>query len=182
MPPQKRKAELKEEKFEAVEPVAKAHAPPLPRVTRSAARRAAEGSSFDAEPAKNKKAETAKKKGQAKEKEKVVFEESSFDAVPASAKKKKGEAKEKVVPEESAVSQDEDNVDNGTKKKTIVIEHCKQCNAFKTRALQVKQGLEDGVAGITVLVNPDKEMKRPFKPMKDLDMAKVIEDIVDKIK
>jgi hypothetical protein len=32
----------------------------------------------------------------------------------------------------------------------------KQCNSFKTRAIQVKEGLEKSVAGITVLVNPDK--------------------------
>lgn len=90
----------------------------------------------------------------------------------------------------------------GVSSKTIVIEHCKQCNSFKTRAMQVKTGLENGVADIQVLVNPAKprrgcfeirveggekfisllEMKRPFAPMKALDMVKVIEDIVDKIK
>ena len=32
----------------------------------------------------------------------------------------------------------------------------KQCNSFKTRANQVKEGLEKGVSGITVLLNPDK--------------------------
>lgn len=32
----------------------------------------------------------------------------------------------------------------------------KQCNSFKTRAIQVKEGLEKRVAGINVLVNPDK--------------------------
>ncbi|XAR69628.1 hypothetical protein NMG60_11001304 [Bertholletia excelsa] len=90
----------------------------------------------------------------------------------------------------------------GAKTKTIVIEHCKQCNSFKTRAILVKDGLEKGVSGITVLVNPEKprrgcfevreeggqkfisllDMKRPFKPMKELDMDKVISDIVNKIK
>ncbi|KAG2691672.1 hypothetical protein I3843_08G019100 [Carya illinoinensis] len=88
------------------------------------------------------------------------------------------------------------------KTKTIVIEHCKQCNSFKTRAIQVKEGLEKGVFGITVVVNPDKprrgcfeireeggetfisllDMKRPFAPMKALNMGKVISDITDKIK
>lgn len=87
-------------------------------------------------------------------------------------------------------------------KKTIVIEHCKQCNSFKTRANQVKGGLEKGVPGITVLINPDKPrrgcfeireeggetfisllgMKRPFKPMKDLNMEEVIGNIIEKIK
>ncbi|BBG95407.1 selenium-binding protein [Prunus dulcis] len=69
----------------------------------------------------------------------------------------------------------------------------KQCNSFKTRANQVKGGLEKGVPGITVLINPDKPrrgcfeireeggetfisllgMKRPFKPMKDLNMEEI---------
>ncbi|KAF7133276.1 hypothetical protein RHSIM_Rhsim09G0030000 [Rhododendron simsii] len=76
------------------------------------------------------------------------------------------------------------------KTKTVVIEHCcidifpffsKQCNSFKTRAVQVKNGLENGLPGITVLVNPEKDLKRPFKPMKDLDMDDVIADIIGKI-
>ncbi|KAK6137624.1 hypothetical protein DH2020_028650 [Rehmannia glutinosa] len=85
--------------------------------------------------------------------------------------------------------------------KTIIIEHCKQCNQFKTRAIKVKNGLEKGVLGVNVLVNPEKprrgcfeireegggifvsllDMKRPFTPMKDLDMDKVISDIVEKL-
>ncbi|KAL7001858.1 hypothetical protein U1Q18_003008 [Sarracenia purpurea var. burkii] len=90
---------------------------------------------------------------------------------------------------------------DGSMTKTIVIEHCKQCNSFKARAIQVKNGLENGISGIIVLVNPEKprrgcfeireeggetlisllDMKRPFKPMKELDMDKVISDIVDKL-
>ncbi|CAA0820515.1 selenium binding [Striga hermonthica] len=86
--------------------------------------------------------------------------------------------------------------------KTIIIEHCKQCNSFKTRAIQVKVELEKEVSGVKVVVNPEKprrgcfeirekggdifvsllDMKRPFKPMKDLDMGKVISDIVEKIR
>ncbi|PQM38362.1 sodium/potassium/calcium exchanger 1 [Prunus yedoensis var. nudiflora] len=78
----------------------------------------------------------------------------------------------------------------------------KQCNSFKTRANQVKGGLEIGVPGITVLINPDKPrrgcfeireeggetfisllgLKRPFKPMKDLNMEEVIGNIIEKIK
>ncbi|KAI4316234.1 hypothetical protein L6164_024233 [Bauhinia variegata] len=91
-------------------------------------------------------------------------------------------------------------VDNATKK-TIVIEHCKQCNSFKKRADMVKERLVKEVSGIMVVVNPDKprrgcfeireeggqtfisllDMKRPFKPMKNLDMDKVIADIIEKI-
>ncbi|KAE9450543.1 hypothetical protein C3L33_17555, partial [Rhododendron williamsianum] len=46
----------------------------------------------------------------------------------------------------------------------------------------VKNGLENGLPGITVLVNPEKDLKRPFKPMKELDMDDVIADIIGKIK
>ncbi|XP_028084909.1 uncharacterized protein LOC114286023 [Camellia sinensis] len=80
--------------------------------------------------------------------------------------------------------------------------YSKQCNSFKTRAIQVKNGLESGLSGVNVLVNPEKprrgcfeireeggekfisllDMKRPFTPMKALDMDKVISDIIDKIK
>ncbi|KAI3453687.1 hypothetical protein Pfo_010350 [Paulownia fortunei] len=86
--------------------------------------------------------------------------------------------------------------------KTVIIEHCKQCDSFKTRAIQVKNGLEKGVAGVNVVVNPEKprkgcfeireeggeiflsllDMETPFAPLKALDMEKVISDIVERIK
>ncbi|CAF2147647.1 BnaA01g05890D [Brassica napus] len=111
------------------------------------------------------------------------------------AKKAKREEKDEEKEEEAA------EVEDPTKPK-IVIEHCKQCNAFKTRAIQVKEGLEGAVPGVTVTLNPEKprrgcfeirkeggetfisllEMKRPFAPMKALDMEEVIEDIIKKIK
>ncbi|KAK1408618.1 hypothetical protein QVD17_40547 [Tagetes erecta] len=85
--------------------------------------------------------------------------------------------------------------------KTIVIEHCKQCNQFKVRAVKVKLGLENALSGITVLVNPEKprrgcfevreeggkkfvsllDMKRPFAPMKALDMDALLSDIIEQI-
>ncbi|CAL9163785.1 unnamed protein product [Musa hybrid cultivar] len=85
--------------------------------------------------------------------------------------------------------------------KTIIIEACKQCTSFKTRAVKVKEGLESAVPGIVVAVNPDKprrgcfeireengqvfvsllNMPRPFTPMKKLDMDAVVEDIIKKI-
>ncbi|KAJ0251809.1 Uncharacterized protein HA466_0127160 [Hirschfeldia incana] len=115
------------------------------------------------------------------------------------AKKAKKEVEvEKDEEEEEAAAAE---VEDSTKPK-IVIEHCKQCNAFKTRAIQVKEGLEGAVPGVTVTLNPEKprrgcfeireeggetfisllEMKRPFAPMKALDMEEVIEDIIKKIK
>ncbi|KAG6649466.1 hypothetical protein CIPAW_07G214300 [Carya illinoinensis] len=110
---------------------------------------------------------------------------------------KKKKAKKVVNKEEQG-----NEISKAAKTKTIVIEHCKQCNSFKTRAIRVKEGLEKGVSGITVLVNPNKprkgcfeiredggetfisllDMKRPFAPMKALEMDKVISDIIDKIK
>lgn len=137
---------------------------------------------------------------------------SSADSVRDSPKlekvgKKKAEKKAKVESEENRVQENGEKEEaleavDGETKKTVIIEHCKQCNSFKTRAIQVKEGLEKGVSGIKVQVNPEKprrgcfeiredggeifisllEMKRPFKPMKDLDMNQVIKDIIDKIK
>ncbi|XP_021912667.1 selenoprotein H-like [Carica papaya] len=89
-----------------------------------------------------------------------------------------------------------------SKNKTIVVEHCTQCRSFKTRALDVKGGLEKGVPEINVILNPEKprrgcfeireeggktfisllNMKRPFEPMKKLDMEKVVSDIIKEIK
>ncbi|CAH2077375.1 unnamed protein product [Thlaspi arvense] len=147
--------------------------------------------------------------------------------------KKEQEASEEVEKEDEE-EEAEAEVEDPTKPK-IVIEHCKQCNAFKTRAIQVKEGLEGAVPGVTVTLNPEKEpslslnlsfdllqqprrgcfeireeggktfisllghvicsltirkyteaifmeMKRPFAPMKALDMEEVIEDIIKKIK
>ncbi|XP_065850104.1 uncharacterized protein [Euphorbia lathyris] len=125
---------------------------------------------------------------------------------PELAPKKKGKAnpkKEKVKEEpEKKDEEAETKIEEDGSRKTIVIEHCKQCNSFKTRAVQVKTGLENAVPGVSVLLNPKKprrgcfeireedgetfislqNLKRPFKDMKDLDMEKVISDIIDKIK
>ncbi|POO03812.1 hypothetical protein TorRG33x02_001160 [Trema orientale] len=320
MAPRKRKAEEQGVKVvEAGEPPKKYAI--TPRVTRSAARRAAEA---EAVPEKKPKAEPQRKKNRGKGKQKVVAEEEEEESTDsesgneerAKAKgarrnkaKAKAKGKQKVVAEEEEEEKNSDSENgNGDKAKaaqrknknkgkgkqkvvaeddeeagadsenekasdkTIVIEHCTQCTSFKKRAEQVKRGLEDGVSGISVLVNPNKprrgcfeirdeggdgekfisllfsactnlfvldssglldlfaginvysyfiwfywihvdyvagrildlfsfletvvtsvvvnsfvdfvlqEMKRPFKPMKDLDMAQVIEDIIEKIK
>ncbi|KAL3647184.1 hypothetical protein CASFOL_008152 [Castilleja foliolosa] len=120
----------------------------------------------------------------------------AVDPEPRKGKKAKtAAAKEKV---ETKTESPPSPVDGS---KTIIVEHCKQCNSFKTRAIQVKNGLEKGVEGVKVVVNPEKprrgcfeireesggifvsllDLKRPFKKMKDLDMEKVISDIVEKI-
>ncbi|XP_027083403.1 uncharacterized protein [Coffea arabica] len=125
--------------------------------------------------------------------------------IPENPKKKKA----KLVPskpkqEAEKAEETKGDVVDGSKK-TIIVEHCKQCNSFKTRALQVKDGLEKGLdGGVNVILNPEKprrgcfeireegengekfisllEMKRPFTPMKALDMDKVVSDILEKIK
>ncbi|XP_019171147.1 PREDICTED: selenoprotein H-like [Ipomoea nil] len=118
---------------------------------------------------------------------------------PPKAKKPKKTTAAAAAPKEGKATLPPPPAEEG---KTIVIEHCKQCNSFKTRALTVKEGLEKGVAGVNVVVNPEKprrgcfeireengekfisllDMKRPFAPMKALDMDKVVSDIVEKIK
>ncbi|XP_043719007.1 selenoprotein H [Telopea speciosissima] len=127
-------------------------------------------------------------------------------SVPAKKPKKRGKKVKKESVKDTEENQDSDVSDaplgqiSGSK--TIIIEHCKQCQSFKKRAELVKDGLEKGVPGIIVMVNPEKprkgcfeireedgekfvsllDMKRPFKNMKDLDMEKVISDIILKIK
>ncbi|XP_024005191.1 selenoprotein H [Eutrema salsugineum] len=129
---------------------------------------------------------------------KTKRKKAAIETVSAKKAKKEEETAEGVEKEEE---EEEAEVEDPTKRK-IVIEHCKQCNAFKTRAIQVKEGLEGAVPGVTVTLNPEKprrgcfeireeggetfisllEMKRPFAPMKALDMEEVIEDIIKKFK
>ncbi|KAL2543486.1 selenoprotein H [Forsythia ovata] len=118
---------------------------------------------------------------------------------PKPPKKKKAKTTTKQAVEAPPEEPETPAVEEG--RKTVIIEHCKQCNSFKTRAIQVKNGLEKGVVGVNVMVNPEKprrgcfeirevgggifvsllDMKRPFAPMKKLDMDKVISEIIDKI-
>ncbi|XP_011081152.1 selenoprotein H [Sesamum indicum] len=123
------------------------------------------------------------------------------DAEPPKRKKGKTTATA-VKPEGEAKSPLEQAADGGGGGKTIIIERSTECSRFKTRAIQVKEGLEKGVAGVKVVVNPEKprrgcfeireeggevflsllDMKRPYKPMTDLDMEEVISDIIEKIR
>ncbi|XP_020210190.1 uncharacterized protein LOC109795172 [Cajanus cajan] len=159
MPPPKRKSNQ-------VKPPSSPVPAPM-RVTRAAAKRAAEAADAEA---------------------------------PAAVKEKKAK-KQKKGKENAAVVQSENKVLDASNNKTIVVEHCKQCNQFKMRANLVKEGLEKAGCGISVILNPEKprrgcfeirqeegkkfitllNMKRPFKPMRDLDMDKVISDIIDEM-
>ncbi|KAL4332562.1 hypothetical protein GQ457_07G037000 [Hibiscus cannabinus] len=173
---------------------------------RAAKRKATEG---DEEQAKPQVAEPAKRVTRSMSKQQDGTTQPNTEKPKAKAK-----AKAKPVPKRQKESVEEDAAkaagspeeltaaDGGSHNKTVVVEHCKQCNSFKTRAFQVRHGLEKGVPGVKVLLNPEKprrgcfeireeggktfisllDMKRPFKPMKDLDMEKVISDIIENIK
>ncbi|CAJ1972179.1 unnamed protein product [Sphenostylis stenocarpa] len=172
MPPAKRKP--------AQSPPVKLAAAVAPmRVTRAAAKRSASASSEP--PPAEKKVKKAKGSSGVKHKKK--------EKETASVKAEEKEEREEEEDEEGASS------------KIIVVEHCKQCNQFKTRANLVKERIEKADCGVSVILNPEKprrgcfeirqeggkkfisllDMKRPFKPMRDLDMDKVISDIIDEI-
>ncbi|KAE9586481.1 hypothetical protein Lal_00044667 [Lupinus albus] len=117
--------------------------------------------------------------------------------------KKTKVTKQKQKKKKKKKEEEEVKDDNASSKTTIIVEHCKQCKSFKTRAIQVKEGLEKSVSGVTVILNPKNprrgcfeireeeeggkkfisllNMKRPFTAMKNLDMEKVISNIVDEI-
>ncbi|KAL8053822.1 hypothetical protein ABFX02_05G098400 [Erythranthe guttata] len=83
--------------------------------------------------------------------------------------------------------------------KTVIIEHCKESKSFKTKAKQVKKGLEKEIPGVSVVVNPDPPRKGFFEirdedgevylslnDMKNalnaLDADELVSDIVGKIR
>ncbi|XP_018448513.1 uncharacterized protein LOC108820012 [Raphanus sativus] len=174
-------------------------APTSSRVTRSMDRRTRSATQQNGAKAAGSVVNKQVKKLASPAKRKKPSTETGRGAKKAKKEEKaSGEVKKDEEEEEAA---EEEEVGDSTKPK-IVIEHCKQCNAFKTRAIQVKEGLEGAVPGVTVTLNPEKprrgcfeireeggktfisllEMKRPFAPMKALDMEEVIEGIIKKIK
>ncbi|XP_038886764.1 selenoprotein H [Benincasa hispida] len=174
-------APRKRSKNQEDEPAAEKLAPASSRVTRSSARLAA-----------NSKADSAVDE---------AVTESAKSKKAKRAPKENGKVKE-VENEGVEVDAALEKLDKDGKNRTVVIEHCKQCQSFKKRAIQVQNGLENGVPGITVMLNPDTprrgcfeirsedgekfisllDMKRPFTRMKELDMEEVISDIIEKIK
>ncbi|KAL3499368.1 hypothetical protein ACH5RR_038461 [Cinchona calisaya] len=159
------------------------------RVTRSSAKKAAIRPILHELPEK-KKPKTEPKK-----------QESEMSAAAAEAEAEAEEEEEETTEADAVVLDGSSNNNN----KTIIVEHCKQCKSFKERAVMVKEGLEKGLNGeINVVLNPGNprkgcfeiredgengevfisllEMKRPFTPMKELDMEKVVSDILEKIK
>ncbi|CAA7408191.1 unnamed protein product [Spirodela intermedia] len=126
--------------------------------------------------------------------------------VPPPAKKPKkatrGKLKDEVKESGEPALAVETVVADKDSSKTIIVEACKQCHQFKKRASMVKDGLENGVPGINVVVNPEKprrgcfeirdangqtfvsllNMPRPFTRMRELDMDALISDIIEKVK
>ncbi|PWA97895.1 hypothetical protein CTI12_AA024890 [Artemisia annua] len=176
------------------------------RVTRSSTRQETPKAAVVVEPLvpKAKKAKVAPKvKAETKEEEEPAVVTSSKAENGAVPKAKKGKATAKVKPETKEEEVTSSKAENGSNnKKTVVVEHCKQCTQFKIRGVKVKNDLEKAVAGITVLINPEKprrgcfeireeggktfisllDMKRPFAPMKALNMDAVISDIIEQVK
>ncbi|KAJ7298647.1 hypothetical protein O6H91_04G015800 [Diphasiastrum complanatum] len=92
--------------------------------------------------------------------------------------------------------------DANKKSNHIVIEHCKQCYSFKTRALKVKEELARRIEGLRISINPDKPRKgcfevrseegikfvsllgmpRPFKLLKELNLEDTVDQIVAKLR
>ncbi|KAB5513637.1 hypothetical protein DKX38_027543 [Salix brachista] len=226
------------------------------RMTRSTAKRLnAKLTELQAESGKKrmqeKAAESKKKKVKTEVKEAAAAKTTSSSEAQeeGNTEEVKEEEPEADVDEGEATEEDaeEESPTGDAVTKTIVIEHCKQCNAFKTRAIQVQDGLLSAFPGISVLLNPEKvnfffsallmdtptsytegnglmqlllllselpfvgekadlwlfaprrgcfeireeggetfislqSMKRPFPPLKALDMDKVISDIIDRVK
>ncbi|KAK2658370.1 hypothetical protein Ddye_004903 [Dipteronia dyeriana] len=135
---------------------------------------------------------------------------SESPAKKARVTKKKAKKEEDVKPEVQTgdddlektedVSEVEKTAGSESKTRTVVIEHCKQCNSFKTKANLVKDELEKALPDATVLLNPEKprrgcfevreedgettyisflDLKRPFKPMKDINVEELVSNIVN---
>ncbi|KAH9293355.1 hypothetical protein KI387_041451 [Taxus chinensis] len=91
---------------------------------------------------------------------------------------------------------------NAGQSKDIVIEHCKQCQCFKVRALKVEKELKGAIPDVEVTINPEKprrgcfeirdgkgniflsfqNLPRPFTKLKQHDLDGTISEIIEKIK
>uniref|UniRef100_A0ACD6AL86 Uncharacterized protein n=1 Tax=Avena sativa TaxID=4498 RepID=A0ACD6AL86_AVESA len=192
-------------------PAAAAAAPAMPsRITRSmaAGKQAADAPAKkeEAEAVKVPPPAPAGQKGRkkAKKEEAAVVEEVEAVLSPPPAAKGKGKGKKNAKKEVAAAPAKEEEEDDGAvveDMKRVVVEACTQCQQFKMRAAKVKKDLESAVPGVSVIINPAKprrgcleireeggevfisllDMPRPFKKMRELDMDKVIQDIVKKI-
>ncbi|KAJ6925090.1 hypothetical protein NC652_018130 [Populus alba x Populus x berolinensis] len=142
-----------------------------------------------------------RKQGKAEEsKKKVKIETETVTATSTEAQAEVNTLEEEEEDDEDEADEEdakEENTCTGDGvNKTIVIEHCKQCDAFKTNPFV------ECFSCYSVLLNPEKSrrgcfeiqeegeetfisllnMKRLFRPLKGLDMDKVISNIIDRVK
>eukprot|EP01018_Ginkgo_biloba_P040099 Gb_12619 [translate_table: standard] len=143
-------------------------------------------------------------------KEVSATEEDDAEEKPL-AKRAKGRGRPRTNPDGDANQASQDGKDEipvettepklSSKAKNITIEHCKQCNCFKVRALKVEKALKDAVPDVDVKINPEKprrgcfeirdgqgsiflslqNMPRPFTKLKQWDLDSTISDIIVKI-
>jgi selT/selW/selH-like putative selenoprotein len=159
-------------------------------------------------------AATAKEKASSKEKATSKGKAAAAPKEKAAPKKKAAKRGKKVSEEEEEedVQGDEEDdseevpevpvakVSNGVSTR-IVIEHCKQCNSFKTRALKIQDALKLAIPDLDIAINPEKprrgcfeirdsngnifislqDMPRPFKKLKDLDLDETAANIISKL-
>lgn len=150
----------------------------------------------------------AEAEGEEEEEEEVHDDGPSFKKVKTTEEVKKGGAKRGRKPKASAKPAPRKIAESAAKKeepataKLIVIEASKECNSFKTRAAKVQIDLTKALPGLEVQVNPDRPRKgcfeirdqdgsifvsllgmpRPFTKLKNLDLDKLVEEIVAKVK
>ncbi|XP_058071153.1 uncharacterized protein LOC131220207 [Magnolia sinica] len=158
-------------------------------------------------PRKRKEAETPKETAAAPASPRRTRSSSARVPAPAAAapvhkrpSKKSKPSKAEDGSKESSKPAAVADVPDAVGSKTIIVEACKQCTQFK-KALLVKEGLENGVPGVIVKINPENPrrgcfeireengktffsllaMPRSFEKMRALDMDKVIADIIKNI-
>jgi selT/selW/selH-like putative selenoprotein len=159
-------------------------------------------------------AATAKEKASSKEKATSKGKTAAAPKEKAAPKKKaakRGKKASEEEEEEDVQGDEEDDseevpevhvskVSNGVSTR-IVIEHCKQCNSFKTRALKIQDALKLAIPDLDIAINPEKprrgcfeirdsngnifvslqDMPRPFKKLKDLDLDETAANIIAKL-
>lgn len=162
-----------------------------------------------AAPVEAEKAVEAEAEGEEEEEDDEVRDDGpSFKKVKTAEEVKKGGGKRGRKPKASAKPAPKKMADSAAKKeepapaKLIVIEASKECNSFKTRAAKVQTDLTKALPGLEVQVNPDRPRKgcfeirdldgsifvsllgmpRPFTKLKNLDLDKLVEEIVAKMK
>lgn len=176
-------------------------------MARSSARLAALGKKEKEEKADSKeepveKSTTAEKKVEDEEKTEKSAEESTVTSKEEAKEESKEEepAKKKAKTSKAEEGKDEADVSAGKdEKKVVTIEHCKSWGAFRTRAGKIVKAVGSKarvdvnkekpgkgnfivtVSGVDEPIVELKGLKRPFPPLKALDMDEVIAGVMEAI-